>query len=151
RAGPRLGERPPYDAHSSARYCCEPAPSVRERLLENCSGETPKPHLRPSHVLSQLLQKLADAIDALVDLLHAGGEAETNVGFEAAVVAGDDRDVVLLQQRRAERNGVGDLDVAGLLADVRGDVGEAVERPLRAHARDFRQVAQSLPHMPAAL
>src|SRR5947207_1632281 len=41
-----------------------------------------------------LLQEFGDAIDALVDLLHARREAETNVIVESAVIAGHDRDVV---------------------------------------------------------
>ena len=44
---------------------------------------------------AQLLAELLDAVDALVDLFHAGGEGEADVGIEAAVVAGDDGDVIL--------------------------------------------------------
>ena len=49
---------------------------------------------RAAHVSSQLLQERRDAVDSFVDLLHARREAQADVGFEAAVVAGDDGDVV---------------------------------------------------------
>src|SRR5262249_32676012 len=62
-----------------------------------------------------------------------------------------DRDVILLEQRRAEADRVGDLDAAGFLADVSADVGEAVEGALRLDAGDLWQLAQSLPHVSAAL
>src|SRR5436305_783141 len=75
---------------------------------------------------AQLLQELADAIDPLVDLLHAGGEAQADVGVEPAVVAGDDGNVVLLEQRGGEADGIGDRHISRLLADVRADVREAV-------------------------
>ena len=87
---------------------------------------------------SDLSQELCDPIDPLVDLLHARREAQANVVVEAAVVARHDRDVVLLEQRGAEADGIGDLDAAGFLADVRADVGEAIERALRADAGDLR-------------
>ena len=41
----------------------------------------------------------------------------------------------LLQQRGGEADRVGDLDAAGLFAEVGADVGEAVERALRAARR----------------
>src|SRR2546429_632568 len=78
--------------------------------------------------LRELLEELADAIESLVDLLHAGGEAEPHVRVEPAVVPGDDRDVVLLEQRRGEADGIGDRDVARLAPDVCADIGKTVER-----------------------
>lgn len=38
-----------------------------------------------------------EAVEAFVDLLEARGEAEADVGVEAGVVSGDDRDVGLVQ------------------------------------------------------
>src|SRR4051812_32072820 len=98
-----------------------------------------------------LLQELRNPIDPLVDLLHARREAEAHVGVEAAVVAGNDGDVALLEEGGAERDGVGKLDAARLLAEVGADVGKAVEGALRLDAGDLRQLAQPLPHVPAAL
>src|SRR5262245_24952897 len=68
--------------------------------------------------LLDLLQKLPNPVNSLVNLLHAGGEAQAYVRVESAVIPGDDGDVVLLQQGSTERHRVGDLHPAGLLADV---------------------------------
>src|SRR5690242_5908661 len=103
---------------------------------------------RPS---SQLLQELPDPVDPLVDLLHARGEAEPHVRVEAAVVAGDHGDVVLLEEGGREAHRVGDAGGPGRFAEVGANVGEAVERALRANAGDLVEAAQPLPHVAAAL
>src|SRR3954464_4579585 len=59
------------------------------------------------------LEELGDAVDAFVDLFHARGEGEADVGFEAAVVAGDYGDVVLFEEGGGEGDGVGDGDAVG--------------------------------------
>src|SRR5207249_749533 len=96
-------------------------------------------------ILSKLLQKLRDPIDPLIDLLHAGRKAQADVRFETAVVSRNDRDVVLLEQRGGEGNPVGNLHRSRFVSEIGADVGEAIERPLRSHAGDLRQRAQSLP------
>ena len=62
--------------------------------------------------LLELLQKRLDSIDPFIDLLHAGREAQSNVRVEAAVVAGDDGDVVLFEQGCCKAHRVGDLFAA---------------------------------------
>src|SRR5687768_6088493 len=71
---------------------------------------------------AELLQELADAVEALVDLLHARGEAEPHVRVEAAVVAGDDSDVRVFEQGGGEGDRVGDPGGADRLAEVGADV-----------------------------
>src|SRR4051794_24383218 len=124
---------------------------ARTRLgLASCCGRQPSGNsLAPR--LPQLLQELPDPVDPLIDLLHARREAQADVRVEAAVVAGDDGDVVLLEQRRREADGVGDPRRAGRSAEVGADVGEAVERALGADAGDLGEADQPLPHVAAAL
>src|SRR5438270_398212 len=93
--------------------------------------------------LNQLLQETRDSIQPLVDLRHAGGEAEADVGFEAAVVAGDDCHVRVLQQRRSETDGVCYLCAADRSSEIGADVGETIERALRADAGDLGKCGQS--------
>src|SRR5688572_28333330 len=109
------------------------------------------PRARGRACSTELLEELPDAVEALVDLLHAGREAQPHVRVEAAVVAGDNGDVGVLEQRGGEGDRVGDLRIADALAEVRADVREAVERSLRLHAEDLRQGREPLPHVVAAL
>jgi hypothetical protein len=82
-------------------------------------------------ILPDLPEKLRDAIDPLIDLLHARREAQPHMRLETAVIAGHHGNMRLFQQRRRKTHGVGDLHASRFSADVRANVGEAVERALR--------------------
>ncbi len=52
----------------------------------------------PSIISRKPAQELSNPIQPLINLLHVRREAEPHVRVEAAVVAGDDGDVVVLEQ-----------------------------------------------------
>ena len=98
----------------------------------------------------EFLEEVGEAVESFVDLLHAGGEGEADVGVEAGVVAGDDGDVVGFEESGGEGDGVGDLGGADGSSEVGGDVGEAIEGALGFDAGDVWEVGEALVHVAAS-
>src|ERR1700722_18714775 len=92
-----------------------------------------------------------DAIESLVQILRRSGVREPHVLGRAEVVAANQRDVCLVEQKCRERVAIGDLLVAKAAAEQLGHIRKSVKRALRyigqlesrdsPHALDHQRVA----------
>jgi hypothetical protein len=92
--------------------------------------------------LHQRLAEALDALQALLDVGHAGGVAETDVIIGAEGDAGDGCDFLGFEQPRTE--------VGGLQPGLR-DVREQVKGALDVYAADAREAVELRPGIGAAL